>query len=83
VVIDSPALGAVSDALSLVSEVSAVVIVGGLGRTTRDSGRELGKQLALLGKKPIGVIANFTEPERGKYSHYYRSELVGPGTPAS
>jgi len=83
VVIDSPALAAVSDALSLVPEVSAVVIVGGLGKTTRDAGRELGKQFALLGKKPIGVIANFTEPERGKYSHYYRSELVGSGTPSS
>jgi Mrp family chromosome partitioning ATPase len=83
VVIDSPALGAVSDALALVSEASAVVIVGGLGRTTRDAGRELSKQLALLGKKPIGVIANFTEPERGKYSHYYRSDTVGSGTPST
>jgi len=83
VVLDSPALGAVSDALALVPDVSAVVVVGGLGRTTRDAGRELSKQLALLGTKPIGVIANFTEPERGKYSHYYRSELVGNGTPTS
>lgn len=83
VVIDSPALGAVSDALALVSEVSAVVIVGGLGRTTRDAGRALDKQFTLLGKKPIGVIANFTEPERGKYSHYYRSELVGNGVTTS
>jgi polysaccharide biosynthesis transport protein len=81
VVIDSPALAAVSDALALVPEVSAVVVVGGLGKTTRDAGRGLSKQLALLGTKPIGVIANFTEPERGKYSHYYRSELVGSGTP--
>ncbi len=83
VVIDSPALGAVSDALALVPEVSAVVVVGGLGKTTRDAARNLSKQLGLLGTKPIGVIANFTEPERGKYSHYYRSELVGSGTPNS
>lgn len=83
VIIDSPALAAVSDALALVPEVSAVVIVGGLGKTTRDAGRGLSKQLSLLGTKPIGVIANFTEPERGKYSHYYRSELVETGTPAS
>jgi tyrosine-protein kinase len=82
VVIDSPALGAVSDALALVPEVSAVVIVGGLGKTTRDAARGLGKQLGLLGTKPIGVIANFTEPERGKYSHYYRSDVVGSGTTA-
>ncbi len=83
VVLDSPALGAVSDALALVSEVSAIVVVGGLGKTTRDAARELSKQLSLLEKRPIGVIANFTEPERGKYSHYYRSDLVGSGTPAS
>lgn len=79
VVLDSPALAAVSDALALVSEVSTVVIVGGLGKTTRDAGRELGKQFSLLGKKPIGVIANFTEPERGKYSHYYHSDLAATG----
>jgi capsular exopolysaccharide synthesis family protein len=83
VVLDSPALGAVSDALALVTEVSAIVVVGGLGRTTRDAARELSKQFALLDRKPIGVIANFTEPERGKYSHYYRSDLVGSGAPSS
>jgi capsular exopolysaccharide synthesis family protein len=83
VVIDSPALAAVSDALALVAEVSAVVVVGGLGKTTRDAGRELSKQLSLLDKKPIGVIANFTEPERGKYSHYYRSDVVGSGAPST
>jgi len=83
VVLDSPALGAVSDALALVSEVSAIVVVGGLGKTTRDAAQELSKQFALLGKKPIGVIANFTEPERGKYSHYYRSDVVGSGTPST
>lgn len=76
VVIDSPALAAVSDALALISEVTTVVVVGGLGRTTRDGGRELNKQFSLLGRKPVGVIANFTEPERGKYSHYYHSELA-------
>jgi len=76
VVLDSPALAAVSDALALISEVTTVVVVGGLGRTTRDAGRELSKQFSLLGRKPIGVIANFTEPERGKYSHYYHSDLA-------
>ncbi len=83
VILDSPALGAVSDALALVPEVSAIVVVGALGRTDREAAQELSKQFALLDKKPIGVIANFTEPERGKYSHYYRSDLVGSGTPAT
>lgn len=83
VIVDSPALAAVGDALALVADVSAVVVVGGLGKTTRDAGRELSKQFSLLDTKPIGVIANFTEPERGKYSHYYRSDLVGSGTPSA
>lgn len=77
VILDSPALGAVSDALALVPEASEIVIVGGLGKTTRDAGEELTKQFSLLEKKPIGVIVNFAEAERAKYSHYYRPDLVG------
>ena len=77
VVLDSPALGAVSDALALVQEVSGIVVVGGLGKTSRDAVRELSKQFSLLGKQPIGAIANFTELESAKYSHYYRPDLVG------
>lgn len=77
VILDSPALGAVSDALALVPEASEIVIVGGLGKTTRDAARELNKQFSLLDKQPIGVIVNFAEAERAKYSHYYRPDLVG------
>lgn len=79
VILDSPALGAVSDALAVVPEASEIVVVGGLGKTTRDAARELTKQFSLLDKKPIGVIVNFAEAERAKYSHYYRPELVGNG----
>jgi polysaccharide biosynthesis transport protein len=77
VIIDSPALGAVSDALALVPGVSEIVIVGGLGKTTRDSARDLMQQLAFLEREPVGVIVNFAEAERAKYSHYYRPDLVG------
>lgn len=83
VIIDSPALGAVSDALALVPSVSAIVVVGGLGKTTRDAARELRKQFSLLDKDPIGVIVNFAEPERAKYSHYYRPDLASSGAPDS
>ncbi len=77
VILDSPALGAVSDALALVPEASEIVVVGGLGKTTRDAARELKKQFSLVEKQPIGVIVNFAEAERGKYSHYYRPDQVG------
>lgn len=79
VILDSPALGAVSDALAVVPEASEIVVVGGLGKTTRDAARELTKQFSLLDKQPIGVIVNFAEAERAKYSHYYRPELAGNG----
>ncbi|HET9707463.1 MAG TPA: GNVR domain-containing protein [Gemmatimonadales bacterium] len=76
VILDSPALSAVGDVLTLAPEVSGIVVVGGLGKTTRDEGQELRKQFLLLGRQPIGVIANFVEPDRGRYSHYYRPESV-------
>jgi capsular exopolysaccharide synthesis family protein len=83
VILDSPALGAVSDALALVPTASEVVVVGGLGKTTRDAARELRKQFSLLDKQPIGVIVNFSEPERAKYSHYYRPDLADSSASSS
>jgi tyrosine-protein kinase len=79
VILDSPALSAVGDVLTLAPEVSGIVVVGGLGRTTREQANELRKQFSLLGKQPIGVIANFVEPDRGRYSHYYRPDSVASG----
>lgn len=83
VLLDSPALGAVSDALALIPEVSGVVVVGGLGTSTRDAAEELSKQLELMQELPLGLIANFTEPESGKYSHYYRGDAFSSGSPSS
>lgn len=82
VILDSPALGAVSDALALVPMASQIVVVGGLGKTTREAARALMKQFALLNRQPIGVIVNFAETERAKYSHYYRSEPAGSASPS-
>lgn len=70
VIIDSPALGPVSDAMALVREASGIIIVSGLGQTTRDAASKFKKQIALLKGDAIGIVANFTELERG-YSHYY------------
>jgi non-specific protein-tyrosine kinase len=76
VILDSPAVGAVSDALALVPAASEIVVVGGLGKTNRDAALEMRKQFSLLDKQPVGVIVNFAEIERGKYSHYYRTDLA-------
>lgn len=74
VILDSPALGAVSDALALIPLVSGVVVVAGLGATNRDSASGLSAQLSMLEKRPLGLVVNFAEPDRAKYSHYYRPD---------
>jgi polysaccharide biosynthesis transport protein len=72
VVVDSPALGVVSDAMALVPHVSAILAVGGIGRTTREGAKGFVDQLALSGSRPLGLIATFTPASRGQYSYYRR-----------
>jgi Mrp family chromosome partitioning ATPase len=76
VVVDSPALGIVSDALALAPFVSEVVAVGGIRKTDRDGARNFVKQLSILGKRPVGVIATFTNPDPKRYSYYQRSGVA-------
>lgn len=76
VIIDSPALGVVSDALALAPYASEVLAVGGIGRTTRDGALAFMKQLALLGKPPVGMVATFTKRDRSRYSYYHRSGVA-------
>jgi len=72
VVIDSPPLSVVSDALALVPEVSGVVIVGGLGETTRDAALRLRKEIAFLGGRPLGLAANLVAADRREsYAAYH------------
>jgi capsular exopolysaccharide synthesis family protein len=76
VLIDTPALGSISDVLTLLPMVSEIVAVGGVGKTKRDEVREFMKQLSLRGKSPLGLIATFTQFERSRYSYYRRSQPV-------
>ena len=81
VVLDSPALGAVSDALALVPIVSDIIIVGSPGKTTRDAASDLRQQFNLLAEEPAGIVVDFAEAERARYSHYYRSEPADSPNP--
>jgi len=69
VIIDSPALSLVSDARSLVGEVSGLLIVSALGRTSRAAAVDFRKQLELLEGNTLGVVANFAPAPRSAY--YY------------
>jgi polysaccharide biosynthesis transport protein len=70
VIVDSPAIGFVSDAMSLVPMVSAILAVGGLGKTTRDGATGFVEQLDLTGNRPLGLIATMTPSDRRQYSYY-------------
>jgi capsular exopolysaccharide synthesis family protein len=70
VIVDSPALVTVSDALTLVPRVSGVLVVGGLGQTMRQAAVDLRKQIELLGGRSLGVAANFAVTGRKYYSYY-------------
>lgn len=79
VILDTPALSVVSDALPLVPEVSGVLIVSALGHTTREAALELQKQLSLLEGRPLGIVANYAASERGsdRGAYYGRSGTAG------
>ena len=79
VIIDSPALVTVSDALTLVPRVSGVLAVGGLGQTTRQAAVDLRKQVELLGGRSLGVVANFSNKGR-RYYGYYEQEQAEAAT---
>lgn len=79
VLLDSPALSAVSDALALVSKVSGVLVIGAIGHTSRDSATELRKQMVLARGHPLGVVANFTPIPRG---YRYYTGYSAPDQPA-
>lgn len=76
IILDSPAMAAVSDALALIPMSSMILVVGGLNRTTRDELRSVRKQFQLLEENPIGVVVNFAKSDTERYSGYFRSDLA-------
>jgi capsular exopolysaccharide synthesis family protein len=67
VVLDSPPLTAVSDALALIHETSGVIVVGRLRHSTRDASLDLRKQLAMTNAPVLGVVANFAPVKTSGY----------------
>jgi capsular exopolysaccharide synthesis family protein len=68
VVIDSPSLTLVSDAMPLVQRVSAVLVVLRMGHTTTSAARRGAEQLANLKAPTLGVVANaMPAKDRARY----------------
>jgi tyrosine-protein kinase len=73
VVIDSPPLPVLADAIPLVKMVNGVILVGRVNKTTRDQAQALNAQLESLKAPVLGVVANRTSRRRGYYDYYRRS----------
>jgi capsular exopolysaccharide synthesis family protein len=72
VVIDTPPTSVVSDAIPLVKSVDGVLVVGRLGKTTRDSSVHLRDQLNNLGAYVLGVVVNsVTRSSASGYAYGY------------
>jgi capsular exopolysaccharide synthesis family protein len=70
VVIDTPPVLVVSDAMPLISIVSGVLAVSGLGVSTRASAADLAEQLERIGAPTLGLVANFAEHTGRSYEGY-------------
>jgi Mrp family chromosome partitioning ATPase len=71
VLIDTPALLAVSDALPLLPGASGVLIVARLGRTTRAAIRRLQQIIATAKGVPLGAVATGTRDREGYEGYSY------------
>ena len=58
IVMDTPPVTVVADAVPLLSQGRGVIVVSRLGHSTRDTTRDLRRRLEHLGSEPLGVVAN-------------------------
>ena len=69
VVIDTSPAGLVADAIPLMSQATAVVIVGRVGRITSSEAHNLRDQLQRIDAPTFGLVANFTGGDTA-YGYY-------------
>ena len=72
VVIDSPPLPILADAIPLTKLVDGVIVVGRMNKTTRDEAQALHAQLESLEAPVLGVVANRASRSGRGYYGYYR-----------
>jgi succinoglycan biosynthesis transport protein ExoP len=82
VVIDSPPLNEVVDALPLARKADDVLIVVRLGRTRLEKVAQLGELLAESGVRPAGfAVVGVPRPGRGGYRYYNRGSSTSSEQP--
>ncbi|HEX8207829.1 MAG TPA: polysaccharide biosynthesis tyrosine autokinase [Solirubrobacteraceae bacterium] len=71
VVIDTPPTAVVPDAIPLVTQVDGVVVVGRVGKSTREALAHLRKQLDNLDAPTLGVVVNDVSSKAAGYAYGY------------
>lgn len=77
VVVDTPPLAVIADAIPLTKIVDGIVVVGQAGATTEEHAELLRQQLADLGAPALGVVANRVQSKRGYYGYGYAAQKRG------
>ncbi len=72
VIVDTPPIPILSDALALVAQVSGVIGVSAVRKSEREAIREFMKLVDLAGGRLLGVVANLTDSTEREAGHYYR-----------
>jgi polysaccharide biosynthesis transport protein len=78
IVMDTPPASVVSDVIPLIHEVSGVIVVTRLGKSTRESLSHLRKQLENLNAPILGLVVNALKPDSRAYGYGYGYEPSEP-----
>jgi capsular exopolysaccharide synthesis family protein len=71
VILDSPPVGAVTDAIVLATQVDGVVLILKAGKTNRDMATRTVRALRDVKARVFGAILNDVDLKRSKYGDYY------------
>jgi non-specific protein-tyrosine kinase len=79
VIIDSPPLNEVVDAMPLARQADDVLMVVRLGKTRLEKVAQLGEQLVENGIRPVGfAVVGVPRPSRGAYAYYAEAQPQPP-----
>lgn len=83
VILDTPPIEVVSDAMPLLPKADGVLIVARVNVARQEQLRRLSQDLARLGARVLGVVGNAARPARlnGQYSRYYEGWEPPPDVP--